>query len=71
MRDMSKKQFLAALKRHGMVPEGFMGYVRLNVSGQHVCVSHWNAGNNLRAKLAYLLREQEKRQAEAERGGAA
>lgn len=66
MRDMTKRQFAEALKRYGMEPEGFMGYVRLNVPGHHICVSHWNAGPNLRAKLAYLIREQERRQAEAE-----
>jgi hypothetical protein len=32
-RDMSEKQFLAALERHGMKCEGFMGYVNLGILG--------------------------------------
>jgi hypothetical protein len=66
MRDMSEKQFLAALANHGMHLEGFMGYVRLNVPSQYICVSMFNAGPKLRQKLAYLLREQDRHIAEAE-----
>jgi hypothetical protein len=33
MRDMTKRQFREALKRHSMVEAGFMGYVNVNVPG--------------------------------------
>jgi hypothetical protein len=65
IRDMSKKQFIEAVLRNGMSFEGFMGYVNLGVEGQHTSVSHLNAGNNYRAKLAYLLRERERVEHEA------
>lgn len=57
IRDMSKKQFEEALERNGFKREGFMGYVNLGIEGQHVAVSHHNAGENRRAKLAYLLKK--------------
>lgn len=58
-KDMSDKQFLAALKRHGFGLQGFMSYVRLPIPGHHISVSFRNAGTNHRAQLAYLLRELE------------
>jgi len=61
-RDMTLKQFNAALAKHGMQRTGFMGYVKLGVGG--VEVSILNAGNRRRDWLAYLLaekREVEKR----------
>jgi hypothetical protein len=71
VRDMSNKQFLAALTRHGMKPTGFMGYVELG-NGTNTSVSMLNAGTtNLRAILAYLLKQLEKRKAEMERERAA
>lgn len=61
MRDMSEKQFMAALANHGMRLEGVMGYVRLNVPGQHIAVSMLNANApTFRARLSYLLREQDR-----------
>lgn len=61
-RDMTQKQFDAALAKHGMQRTGFMGYVKLGVGG--VEVSMLNAGDRRRDRLAYLLakkREVEKR----------
>lgn len=55
-RDMSKAQFLAALERYGMKPEGFMGYVDLGIPGHRYCCSIFNAGTNRRAQFAYLLK---------------
>lgn len=70
-RDMSKKQFLAALAKHGMSMAGFMGYVNLGIPGEQISVSHWNAGDNFRAKLAHLLRERDKWIAKIEKERAA
>jgi len=64
MRDMTKKQFMQALERHGMKFEGFLGYVNLGVPGKHVAVSVHNAGPKLRDKLAYLLQQRERVEAE-------
>lgn len=52
-RDISKRQFLAALKRHGMTPQGFLGYVEV-LPGR--LASILNAGTRRRDQLAYLLR---------------
>lgn len=65
IKDFTKKQFLAALKRNGMVPSGgpFVGFVNVTpVPGtmQGTNVYAPNAGPNLRNQLAYLIREQEK-----------
>jgi hypothetical protein len=58
-RDMSKVQFLAALKRHGMKPVGFMGYVEMFDGGLSVSMLNANTTNR-RARLAYLLDQKEK-----------
>ena len=62
-KDMSRKQFLEALSRHGMKWVGFMGYVEMSVervSGR-VSVSVHNSGSsNRRAWLAFLLAEQQR-----------
>lgn len=54
-RDMTKAQFERELARHGMKRELF-GFV--DVGGVYVYAA--NAGDNRRAQLAYLLRQQEK-----------
>lgn len=66
---MSKAQYADALKRHGFVAEGFMGYYRMPIDGHHWCVSVLNAGLKAtrRQKLAYLLREKDRCLAEVER----
>ena len=65
-RDMSKAQVLAALKRNGMEPCGFMGYVTVRrTETRSVQVSRYNAGKRYRDQLAYLLAEQEKANARA------
>jgi len=56
-RDMSKRQFRAALKRHGIKPRGFLGYHDI---GNGTLVSALNAGSRRRDQLAYLLRERDK-----------
>ena len=55
--DMTYKQFMEALKRHNMKWVGFMGYVEI---GFGCSVSILNAPKNNRARLAYLLKEQER-----------
>jgi hypothetical protein len=64
-RDMSERQFLEALKRHGMKFETMgrkfetMDYVNLGIPG----CNRWDkppAGLNKRAKLAYLLASKER-----------
>ena len=62
MRDLTKSQFLAALKRNNMAYDYF-GYVRVQADhprqgGLHVYAG--NAGPRLRDQLAYLIREQAK-----------
>jgi hypothetical protein len=63
-RDMSERQFLDALERHGMKFET-MGYVNLGIPG-----NRWDkppdAGLNKRAKLAYLLASKERALAKSE-----
>lgn len=59
-RDMSIEQFQAACERHGFVRQGFMGYFNLGIPGQSVSASIFNAGDNRRAQLAYLLRERDR-----------
>jgi len=56
IRDMTSKQFLAALKRHNMKFTGVLGYVELGIPGNSISVSVLNAGKNHRAQLAYLLK---------------
>lgn len=55
-KDLTEKQFLAACNRRGIARKGF-GYYNV---GNGLNVYRWNAGNNRRAQLAYLIREQEK-----------
>ena len=59
-RDLTDKQFLEALKRHGFELQGFMGYVRLPIPGHHYSVSFLNAGSNHRRQLSYLLQQLER-----------
>lgn len=58
-RDMSKAQFKAALDRRGF-KLGIGGYVDV-CHGVHVY--RFNAGDKLRAQLAYLIRESKRIQA--------
>ena len=57
-RDMTEKQFLNALNKHGMVQLPYMGYVRM--PDKRTQVSRLNGGDTRRAQLAYLLREWER-----------
>lgn len=63
-RDMTQKQFDEALRKRGMKPYGFMGYV--NIGGNRK-VSMLNAGPRRRDRLAYLIAHQNKYLAELER----
>ena len=64
-RDMSEREFKAAMKRHGFGEIGPLGYVKL--PGTNTSVSIFGKGSGrLRATLAYLLREKSKAQAEME-----
>lgn len=55
-RDMSEKQFKAALKRYGFSDVGYFGYVRLPPPST-TSVSILNAGERHRDQLAWLLQE--------------
>lgn len=66
-RDMSERQFLAALKKRGMRP-ALMGYVRVTES---TAVYRYNAGERRRDQLAYLIEQQEKARRRHGRRGAA
>lgn len=54
MKDISKSQYIAMMRQDGWTPE-FMGYWQLEGSGISVCAA--NAGDNRRARLAYMRRE--------------
>lgn len=56
-RDMTEKQYRAALRRHDFHDQGFLGYVDI---GHGVMVSVWNAGVRRRDRLALLLRERDR-----------
>jgi hypothetical protein len=76
MRDMTRKQFVEALKRNGMSLElACMGYVALNAPGITVSVSYFNAPNRTwRGALSFLLSEKaryEKAHSDRHTGGAA
>lgn len=58
-RDLSHKEFMAALGRLGMRPE-MMGYVDVGVPGHSLCVCRFNAGGRRRDQLAYLLAERDR-----------
>lgn len=58
-RDMTDAQFRAALTRHGMTPQGFMGYVDVGLPNHRLHVSGWNAGDRRRDRLAYLLQKRD------------
>ena len=56
MRDMSWKQYKAALERHGFKPQ-LLGYIKIN---DRLSVHPANAGIRLRDRLAYLLKAEQK-----------
>lgn len=61
-KDMSKREYLAALARYGMKSADYpfdFGYVDVGIPGHklHICAS--NAGPRRRDQLAYLLRERD------------
>jgi hypothetical protein len=61
-RDLTRLQFVAALRRHGMEPVAF-GYVAVTSKSEGCCeldVYAPNAGPRRRAQLAYLLRERDR-----------
>jgi len=58
MRDMTKRQFAEACKRHGFAP-GLWGYYELGDTG--VLVYARNGGDTRRAQLAYMIHEHEKK----------
>lgn len=64
-RDITKDQYREKMENHGFQRRPFLGYWQLPIEGRTVCVSDLNAGDNYRAKLAYMLSqlEQEKRKA--------
>ena len=60
-RDLTKQQFLDALDRNGFSKPSFLGYVECRLpTGGTLSICRHNAGPNLRAQLAYLLRERNK-----------
>lgn len=61
-RDMTERQFKAALKKHGFGGVGPMGYVQLPDSTCSVSLLNANS-DSYRDMLAYLLREAAKDEA--------
>ena len=53
-RDLTQKQFEAALKRNDIGPRKFFGYHDV---GHSVSVSALNAGDRRRDQLAYLIKQ--------------
>ena len=67
MRDLQRREFFAALARNDMRATGFMGYVEIKTAKGVVSVSWQNAPRQTRrARLAYLLAQQDRLQREAE-----
>lgn len=59
-RDLTKRQFLAALERNGFRNKGIWGYVEFSIpAGGTYSICRFNAGPRLREQLAYLLRRRE------------
>jgi len=56
-RDISKKQFDEACKRHGFTTHGFLGYYNIGYGTE---VSILNAGIRKRDQLAYLIQQKDK-----------
>ena len=56
-RDLTQKQFDAALKRNGIGPRKFFGY---HVVGGNLSVCAFNAGDCRRDQLSYLIAEKRK-----------
>ena len=54
MRDMTEKQYLQALKNHGITREGFLGYCSCKEKTP-VQISERNGGTKRRERLAYLI----------------
>ena len=53
-RDLTKKQFAAAIKRWGF-KSGFCGYYELPLEDRHLNVYARNGGDTYRSQLAYLI----------------
>jgi hypothetical protein len=68
MKDMTAAQFGASLKRHGMTPQGFMGYVDVGIPNHRLHISGWNGGERRRDQLAYLLKQRDLAVAKCESG---
>jgi hypothetical protein len=62
-RDIPRKKYIDRMFELGFRPTGFMGYWTLPEPYNHSLVSDLNAGDNRRAKLAYMLKvlDEEKR----------
>ena len=56
-RDMTEKQYKAALAKYGFESIGFMGYYKLPKPFSNTHVSALNGGVKRRGRLAYLLQE--------------
>jgi len=66
--DLSKRQFMLALVRHGMTSTGFMGYVDLGIPGRGIHVSWLNSpGSGWRSRLSFLLDKQKHYRGDARR----
>ena len=60
--DLSRTQFVKMLTRRGFERVGFLGYWRLPLADRRICVSELNGGTRLRDRLAYLLKELDRRE---------
>ena len=55
-RDLSQKQYMDAMRRHGFTP-ALMGYWNCPAPVDQVSIYPGNAGPNRRVRLAYALQE--------------
>ena len=60
IRDITKVQFDTYTKKYGFRKCGFMGYYTLPPPNDSTQVSVFNAGDNRRAQLAYLVAQAKK-----------
>lgn len=66
-RDMTHAQYRAKMKGYGFKPWLFAGYWELP-DPLTIKVSDWNAGDNRRAKLAYMLKQWEREKKKENKG---
>ena len=54
-KDLTRRQYESAMKRHGFTARGFMGYWTLPAPFQDLSVCSLNAGDRRRDRLKFML----------------